>query len=212
MTTPTPADDRLWGRWVRRVTAGELVGFAAPATVGVVSASWPSWWAYPAMLAAGAVEGAVLGWAQAGLLRPAVEGLRPRRFIALTSAGAVVAYAVGLAPSTLGGDLADLPPVLLAVAALLAGAVLLGSIGTAQWIELRRWVPRAGRWVAATALAWALALAVFGAVATPLWHEGQPVALSILVGLVAGLCMAATAAAVTGAAFIRLVRQSPRTG
>lgn len=66
-------------------------------------------------------------------------------------------------------------------------------------------MPRAGRWVALTAAAWTAGLAVFMAIATPLWHEGQPVALVVLIGVAAGLAMALTVATVTGAGLVRLV-------
>lgn len=84
--------------------------------------------------------------------------------------------------------------------------LLLLTVGTAQWVELRRQVVRAGRWVAVTALAWCLALAVFFAVAAPLWQEGQAFWLTLVIGVVAGLAMALTMAAVTGWGMVRLTR------
>ena len=51
-----------------------------------------------------------------------------------------------------------------------------------------------------------LGLLVFFAVTTPLWQPGQPPVLIALIGALGGLLMAATTAAVTGAALTRLVR------
>ena len=63
---------------------------------------------------------------------------------------------------------------------------------------------RSWRWIAVTALAWCLALGVFFAIAPPLWHEGQALWLTILIGAAAGLAMAVTMAAVTGWGLLRL--------
>ncbi|MBN9180888.1 MAG: hypothetical protein J0J00_10160, partial [Microbacterium sp.] len=58
-----PAAGRWLARWILIVTAGEAFGFAVPALVGVVAHDAP---AFPVLLPlAGAVEGALLGWAQA---------------------------------------------------------------------------------------------------------------------------------------------------
>ena len=93
---------------------------------------------------------------------------------------------------------------LLPIAALL-GIVLLNSIGTAQWTVLRRLVPRAGRWIVTSAIAWLGGLAVFLAVSMPLWHPGQPLAVTVAIGVFAGLLMAAGMAAITGLTVRRLV-------
>jgi len=95
-------------------------------------------------------------------------------------------------------------PVQLGLGALVGG-VLLTTIGTAQWLELRRHVPNAGRWVGASALAWALDLGVFSAVSTPLWQPGQTTALIIAIGLLGGAAMAVTMATTTGLVLRRLL-------
>lgn len=56
----------------------------------------------------------------------------------------------------------------------------------------------------ATALSWLGGLAVFLAVSMPLWHAGQALPVAVAVGLISGLLMAATMAAVTGFAVVRL--------
>jgi hypothetical protein len=152
------------------------------------------------LVAAGAVEGAMLGWAQATVLRRVVTGLDTRSWVRATALGAVVAYAMGMVPSLFF----PLPvPAMVAIAAV-AGTVLLGSIGTAQWLVLRRHRPGSAWWIAATAGAWLLGLAAFLAIATPLWQPGQPAALIVAIAVLAGLVMAAVVAAVTGWAVLRL--------
>ncbi|MBY8851781.1 hypothetical protein K7G98_27165 [Saccharothrix sp. MB29] len=139
--------------------------------------------------------------------RSALPGLPRSRWVAATSAAAVVAYLVGLAPSTWGAAITSWHPVPMVATAAVLGCVLLGSIGTAQWLLLRHHLPRAGRWIAATAAAWLLGLAVFLGFTMPLWHPGQALATAVLIGIAGGLLMAATTAAVTGFALRRLLPQ-----
>ncbi len=206
-TTSTPLLDGrpLVRAWLRTVTAAEFAGFAVPALVGALVADAPAAVVLTVVPAAGAVEGALLGTGQAVVLRRALPGLPLRRWIAVTAAAAVVAYVLGLLPSTLADAWAAWPPALSAALAVLLGGALLASIGTAQWTVLRRFVPRAGRWIAATAAAWLAGLAVFLAFTMPLWQPGQPVAATVAIGVAGGLLMAATTAAVTGLALRRLL-------
>ena len=73
-----------------------------------------------------------------------------------------------------------------------------GAFGT-ETIERGR-VLWTRRWIAVTAGAWLLGLAVFLMVATPLWWPGQALALTVFVGVPAGALMATTVAVVTGLA------------
>jgi hypothetical protein len=194
--------------WICVVTAGEAIGFVAPAIVGVVASQSAVF--VPLLLIAGAIEGAILGGAQAIALRQPLPGLRRAAWVALTAVGAVVAYVAGTIPSSTADIWINWAwP---ARAALFAGVavVLLLSIGTAQWLELRRHVPHAAWWIPGTATAWLVALAVFFAIATPLWHSGQAVAIAVLVGVVAGLAMAAVMATVTGLILRLLLRHDRR--
>jgi hypothetical protein len=193
-------------RWLLRVTAGELAGFTVPALVGALTAASAPAVRLPALVAAGAVEGVALGAAQAGVLRRVLPGLAAGRFVGATAVAAALAYAIAMVPVALGGRLGALPAPLLVVGAAVLGAALLATIGTAQWLVLRRVRAGTGSWVPVTALAWALGLGAFTAVATPLWQEGQPVALTVAIGVLGGLAMAATVAAVTGVAVVRLAR------
>lgn len=82
------------------------------------------------------------------------------------------------------------------------------SIGTAQWTVLRNHLPHAARWIAITAGAWLCGLAAFLAVASPLWQPGQPFWLTVLIGVLAGILMAAVVAVLTGAGLLHLIRRS----
>ncbi|HEY9414695.1 MAG TPA: hypothetical protein VIQ30_08055, partial [Pseudonocardia sp.] len=79
----------------------------------------------------------------------------------------------------------------------------------AQWLELRHHVARAASWVPATAVAWILALGAFLTIASPLWHEGQRLWVTLLIGVGAGIVMAFVQAAVTGWWLLRMLSRHP---
>lgn len=192
----------LWLQWTVMVTLGESVGFVLPAIVGATTAGLPIG---PALLvAAGVVEGTVLGLAQWSVLRGVVPGLRGGAWVAATAAAAAIAYALGLIPSLTAEVWQTWPPAVAVAAGGVVGVLLLLSIGVAQWFVLRRHEPRARSWVWWTAVAWLAGLGVFLLVATPLWYPGQPLADVIAVGAAAGVAMAATVAGITGAAVVRV--------
>jgi hypothetical protein len=192
--------------------AREAAGFCAPALAGGFSAAagLSNGATGAALLAAGAVDGYALGAAQSWALRTAVPDLPGRAFAAATAVAAVLAYAIGLAPSTLGERIRDVPLAVAVPVAVLGGIALLASIGTAQWLVLRHAGYDVRWWIATTAGGWLAGLTVFTAVATPLWRPGQPAPLIVAIGILAGVLMAATVAATTGFAALRLARTAMR--
>lgn len=202
-----PADPgrALWWRWFRVVTVAEAAGFVTPAVVGALLAGGPDQVMTLALLGAGAVEGTLLGAGQVWVLRTVLPRLPVARYVVATALGAALAYAIAMVPVLLGERLTRMPGWALVGGGLVLGAALLATIGTAQWTVLRSLVPRAGRWIRATALAWLIGLGAFLAVASPLWQPGQPVWLVVAIGALAGAVMAAAAAAVTGVAVVRIV-------
>ncbi|WP_217897213.1 hypothetical protein [Geodermatophilus saharensis] len=209
---PVAPGSPLWRRWLVVVTAGEAAGFLVPVLVVLSGAADTAGAAgLVVLLLAGAAEGALLGAAQASVLAREVADLSRRDWVLRTAAAAVLAWAVGTGPSTWAAAVLDWPVPVQAVLAVVAGGVLLGSIGVAQWTVLRRHVPHAGRWVAWTTAAWLAGLAVFTAITTPLWQPGQAPVLIAAVGAVGGLAMALTMAAVTGRGAVRLLAGRRRT-
>lgn len=191
-------------RWVLVVTLGEAVGFTVPAAVGVAvtAASWEPAVSLVAMVLAGSAEGAILGSAQADCLyRWGVLPAR-RQWIVATSLGAAVAWSVGMLPSTLGGMHWSAGT---AVALGIGGLVLLASLPLAKYLVLRDHVRPAVLWIPINMAAWLLGIA--WTLLPSLWiDQATPTATLILVYGVAGLCMAATVAVVTGIGIIRLLR------
>src|SRR5207248_8161251 len=127
----------LLREWVWSVTVAEFVGFAAPALAGAVSADWPAVSATALLVAGGAVEGAAFGAAQARLLRRVLAPFAVGRFVMATSAAAALAYLVAMVPVVLGERLQRIPLPLLALLGVVLAAMLLASIGVAQWTVLR---------------------------------------------------------------------------
>jgi hypothetical protein len=193
--------------WVATVGIAELLGFLAPVTVGVLTAALPWPIVVASVLAAGAVEGAVLGAGQALVLRTVLPWLRLRRWVGLTALGAAAAYALA-APGTWIGAFDALPALLRVLLTAASAVLLLGALGGTQWLELRRLAPRAWTWVLWVALGWLVALGAFLAIATPLWQPDQPGWLALLIGALAGVVMAALQAAVTGVGMLRVLRRA----
>jgi hypothetical protein len=198
-------------RWFWIVTIAEFFGFAVPALIGAATSESSAAISLPALLIAGAVEGAILGSGQACVLRLALPQLPRRKWIASTAAAAALAYLIGLSPSLLADSESRWPAAATVAIGLSLGLTLLASIGTAQWLILRTQVDTAWSWIIATAAAWLAGLGVFLGFAMPLWQPGQPLFLTVGIGLAGGLLMAATSSAITGIAIRRLVDSSVRT-
>ncbi|MFK4084887.1 hypothetical protein ACI2LF_12295 [Kribbella sp. NPDC020789] len=216
ITLPTPiAPPRghdLLRLWFWSVTLAEFLGFAVPALTGTATASASPAIAVPALLLAGSIEGALLGFGQASVLRLVLPNLPVRSWIAVTSAAAAFAYLLGLMPSLFANSVAHWPSPLVAAAATCLGLALLASIGTAQWTVLRLHLPHAHSWIYTTAVAWLAGLGIFLAIAMPLWHPGQSALLIAAIAIAAGLLMSATTSAITGLALERLLTKHHRAG
>ncbi|UKA69407.1 hypothetical protein [Arthrobacter sp. FW306-06-A] len=197
--------------WVGWVSLGESIGFLAPALAQFLAATvWPGA-DFGLLVLAGLAESAVLGWSQAHVLRSRLPRMSTSRWILLTAAGAAFAWSVGMLPSAFE-TWQDWPPAAWIGAGGVAAILLLGSIGTAQWFELRRHTFRAWRWVVGSSAAWAAGLSVFMLVAPPLWQPGQPAWLIAAIGVAAAVLMAVVMALVTGLVLIRLLQVTPTAG
>lgn len=158
-------------------------------------------------------EGILVGSAQARVLRARDPGFLSGHWILATAIGAGVAWLLGMIPSTAmalaGPSVAGTPPawldgLLQYLLAAAMGLVLGPILSIPQMFVLRRYAPRARRWVLANALAWAVGMPVvfLGAGAVP--HETSAVAAMVIVGLT---CLAAgiVVGAVHGLFLIRML-------
>jgi hypothetical protein len=190
-----PGTDAFIRRWVACTVAGEAAGFTVAAAIAATQdLSHAPEVAF--LLATGAVEGALLGKAQAmTMTRLQLPAGIIRLWPVATSVAAVVAWSIGLIP----GSLARISWSSW-VAWLLAGVLLLvflASIPTAQFILLRTAVPTAGRWIRFNAVAWMLGLS-WTFVPPLLVRPDTPVISEIGVYTLAGVLMASTVALITG--------------
>ena len=120
------------------------------------------------MIALGAFAGAVIGMAQGLVLRRPLPKLAIRSWVLATLLGAVVAWTLGMVPSTLmhlsaGAEnlsLPEIPPVATLALASGMGAVLSVVLATPQWLVLRRFVQHAVWWLPANLLAWACGMPI----------------------------------------------------
>jgi hypothetical protein len=85
----------------------------------------------------------------------------------------------------------------------LAGVVLLATVGFAQWLVLRRHVDRSGSWVVANTLGWVAGLAVVSA-AIGIAPGNSPLVIAAF-GVAGGFGVGLAVALVTGLFLVRLL-------
>ena len=205
----------LWRRWALATAAGEVAGFAVPAAVGVGAVAA---FGEPAavagylkmiaiMVPAGMAEGAILGFAQWSVLRGPVGRVRAHEWVCATSLAAGVAWLIALA-LVMVRDLATLPPAVLIALAVPVALIVLASIGVAQWLVLRRYVPGTGWWAPVNVAAWLAGLPItfIGPALVP---DGSPAMVWLAVGVLCGLLMGLIVGAITGVALVRIIARRP---
>lgn len=173
-------------RWLIAVTLAETVGYLAPTLAGVLTAKAGIEDARQAaaIVAAGFVEGLLLGAGQAWALPVAV---RRGRYALFTALGAGLVWGSVMTMMSSGPR-----PVLIAAVSILG----LLSIGSMQWLELRHHAQRAWRWIPWTALAWTLALPL-SFLPGPLVDERTPLLSHLVLWGCGGLLMAFVMALLT---------------
>lgn len=210
MPEPHPS---FYPRWIAANGLAEAAGLGTTLLLGRAAApllEGDAGWGAILLGAAGAVllgiilEGLVVGGAQAQVLRSSLRGLSAAAWVNATMLGAGVAWLLGMVPSTVAALMATAPssgpaPEPSAMVqyglALLLGAITGPVLGVGQWLVLRRHVTRAGRWIWANALAWALGMVVIflGMDQVPWSRGGVLVALGVyLVCGAAGVVVGAT--------------------
>jgi len=203
-------DAIFWLRWVAANAGSEAVGLSAVLLVGFgvlgarlagLPGAWPAVLSLAAGVLLGIFEGIVVGAAQGIVLRRRLPRLALRTWIVATVIGAMVAWGLGMLPSTLmaadtggGQAAAEMPEALTYVMAAGMGLVSGVILALAQWLALRPHVRRAGWWLPANALAWLCGM--------PLVFLGMgaiPAGASVLQALPLVAAATAAAGAVVGA-------------
>jgi hypothetical protein len=176
---------RLWLRWVFANSMGEMVGLGLTFGLGYLivfylgelTGVWGTLLTFGLMIGTSFIEGAVVGIAQYWGMHPLVHrpddhrlGIKQGVWLRATVLGALVAWIFGAMPFMIinlamnvetSASAPSEPPawmvyLLAAGAGLVAGAVL----AFFQWRALRRHFNKAGWWVPANSLAWAVGMPV----------------------------------------------------
>lgn len=216
----------LWFRWVAANAIGEALGLSATALASMALFAALSEatgvlvilaLAAAAVVAGAIIEGVTVGSAQWLVLRHPLPGLTWPVWAGATAAGAGLAWALGMLPSTIisigeeTGETAATEPSAVVVCALafLMGLVLGPVLGCAQWLVLRRHVPRAGLWMPANAIAWAFGMVmVFAGVSLVADSGVTPATVASLIVILAAT--GAVVGAIHGLALVRLLaRRAP---
>jgi hypothetical protein len=170
------------------------------------------------------LEGVIVGAAQELVLRRRLTRLRRWSWLLATAIGAGLAWTLGMIPST-AMALTSSPsisassgePTVVVKAFLAAGLGLIAGpiLGLAQWAVLRRYVQRAGRWLWANALAWAVGMPlIFLGMDVVPW-AGRPLIAALAVYAVCAITGVAVGV-IHGAVLIQLLpgvsSEIPRTG
>ncbi len=212
----------LYRRWIWANAWSELVGLGGTFVLGYLLFSRPED-ANPAVVVGGAafavvagaaLEGGLVGYAQARVLRTGIPRISAIHWIWATVLGAGTAWLLGMIPSTVmslrGPPPGSTPPVEPSTAATLVLAAVMGLVlgpvlAGAQAVVLRRHVRRVWRWIAANALAWAAGMVVVFLGAGTLTEGASPWRIGLTVGL-ACLAAGATVGAIHGWFLLRLLR------
>ncbi len=214
-------DWKLWLQWTFANVVGEVLGLGlagAIAVVMVLTIGEPetaiiALMMAGAMIAAGTLEGVIVGFAQWLVLRRLCR-LSRREWVTATAIGAFLAWAIGMAPSTLMAldqNAGSSPPPEMSDALKYALAsvmgVALGTIlGAPQWRVLRRYASGASMWVWANAAAWAVGMPVvfIGAGTSPVGASSLSIALKLFATIAAA---GASVGAIHGVALLWLLRR-----
>jgi hypothetical protein len=213
---------RFWWRWIAANSLAELLGLGTVAAfgyaifrrVGEPHGIWQAAVFALAFVALGALEGLVVGWAQAAVLKSRLPGLKG--WVRASIIGAAAAWALGMVPSTImsltapaaAGSPPDISePLRLLLAAglgMIAGPVL----AFFQWKVLRQHVQRAACWLPANAVSWAVGMPIIFLGAHMGAYATAPLAIAL--GAAAILAIAgAVVGAIHGRVLIWLLPAEP---
>jgi hypothetical protein len=211
---------RLWGRWVGANAWAEVVGLGASGAAAALVLPRADGTALRAfggaalvVMVAGLAEGGIVGWAQHRVLRSPLPDLALRRWVGATVIGALLAWALGMVPSTLvamagagSTEMAEFdPPLLLQLGCAVALGLVAGPIlGGAQALVLRDHVPRAWRWLPANAAAWAVGMPLVFLVAGGVPPSWPPVVIAAVAALTLAI-VGAVVGAIHGAVLVRML-------
>jgi len=163
------------------------------------------------MMLAGIMEGSITGYFQWYVLKERFAAIRAGNWLGFTALGAATAWLLGMIPSvffmsqpsTPSSTTFELSSGLIALFAALMGLVLGALFGASQWVEFRKHVADASKWILANCVAWTVGLAIiFLGASMP--SVGTSLAVMILIGTISGLPAGLAVGAITGVSLIKL--------
>lgn len=212
----------FWRRWVGANALAELLGLGGSALLWI--AYFMGLEAHLGVMASAAVvvggstllEGTAVGVLQWLVLRRALPKLSLASWWSATAIGALIAWSLGMIPSTLmamadtasaAPSPAEMSDALQYTLAALMGLVLGPVLGFPQWLVLRRHITHAGLWIAANAVAWCWGMLVIFIVIGFVPAGGITLATGLIV--LSGLALAgAVVGAIHGVVLVKLVSLS----
>ncbi|GEO07107.1 hypothetical protein AAE02nite_47710 [Adhaeribacter aerolatus] len=203
-------------KWILACALGELLGigaagaiaFAVNHTLGEPVTLPQKLTVLGCMLAAGAVEGSLLGYMQWRVLQERIPRLPALEWMGWTVAVAVLGWFLGMLPSLffLEGTADNSPqspavalenPLVLSSIAVGMGLLVGALFGLFQWFSLRKYIPAAGKWILANALGWGLGLGwIYLAASWP--DENTSLPLIIISGILGGILAGLSVGLITG--------------
>lgn len=199
----------LWEWWLLATVIGGFLGLAIAATTSVVSSNSESVNTVAPLYLIGALGGAALGLTQWLVLRRYIKHVG--WWIVATAIGAVIAWLIGLQVGVMLILIFFNNALFVKTsAALLSAIFLLGTwagtvLGFCQWLVLRTHVRNGALWIAASALAWGLALLVAW-IGAALVKPGKFELETALVGVATGAATGVVIGAITGVALVWLLK------
>ncbi len=209
----------FWIRWVAANAVGDVLGLGLVGLITVMLAQILSWSVtyvlsiVPLFAAMGALDGAVVGFAQWTVLRSRLHNMRARSWTMATAIGAAIAWFMGTLPATVPfsseGPVTVDEPIGFGMVTVLAiemgiGAAFGAVLAVPQWLILRRYVGRALWWIPANSLAWLVAMPmIFLAADASIPLEGIMFLLAVFAAIIAGA--GALVGAIHGLVLIRLL-------
>jgi len=215
----------LWRKWTIHCALGELLGIGCAGGIAFFVSSITQdtldlkikILVLLAMMFAGFLEGAILGFFQWKVLVKKFETIPRREWMYYTILVGILGWFLGMLPSLffMPSDTIEIEKSsamsfddsIIFLALSCGTGLVLGSIfGLFQWLSLRKYSEKAYKWIIANALGWGLGLGwiyIFASIPA----ENSSLQLVIFVGICGGILAGISVGAVTGFILIKLKKK-----
>lgn len=214
--------NKLWKRWTINCTIGELLGIACAGGIAFLVNSiigdpidiGSKIIVLIAMMFAGLVEGAVLGYFQWKVLVTKFPKMSQKEWLFFTILVGVLGWFLGMLPSLFlipessyesgaNGSINYSSPFIYAILSISMGLILGAIFGLFQWFSLRKYAVNAYQWIIANALGWGLGLGwiyIFASIP----DEKSTLLFNIIMGVCGGSFAGLSVGMITGFYLVKL--------